>query len=205
MKIIGWLLLIAMFLQSCETKKEKVSLVKYNFKYSITNKQEITNIEVIECAENDYAKYWVFSYSVLKDLEKAKKTVFQFETKKGVTDSLVYTKKDVSEIQKNFKKHPCLLKSLDHIMNLSNEKILFYSKILYDIMVYESQLNGINTANYALDDVSITTILYNKCLYNENNVPEKYLNQANYLKVIPIWCEDKKTFPLYDKNDLIIK
>lgn len=205
MKIASLFIIGIVFLQSCDSKKESIDLVKYNFKYSLESKQDRNVIIVNECSDNDFSKYWIFSYLVMNDFNEPKKSVFYFETRNGVKDSIIYNEKDVLGIQQNFKKNSCLLKSCDHIMMLTNEKILFYDKILYDIMKYDSQLNGIDTAYYAYNDVSIAAILFNKCLYDENNLPPKYLNQSNYLKVIPIWCENRKTFPLFDQKDLEIK
>jgi hypothetical protein len=201
MKVIGLTILVLLSLESCKTKTSS-EFIKYNFKYKLDIDKGSNKINIYECTNNDYVKYGILSHLIIKDLKIIQNTAFYFETKKGTKDSLLYNKEEISIIKKDFSRNQSLIKSCEKIMKLSNEKILFYNKILYDIMIYDSQLNGIDTTYYALNDISITSILYNKCFYDEKQVPKKYQIQSNYLKVIPIWCENRKKFPLFNIKDI---
>jgi hypothetical protein len=208
MKLIITLCLLVL-IQACNNDKNINTKFKYihNFKYFVDNHNpKILNVRVLDCGENDFVKYGVLSELILKDLKVKSKVNFYFFSVQGKKDSLKFDKSEVITIKKNFKKNPCLIKSCYHIIkNITNEKIMFYDKILFEIMIFEAKLNKVDSVNYAKDDVSIISLIHNLCLYPKNNPGNQYKTQSNYLKVLHIWCEDRKIFPLYDKKDFIIR
>jgi hypothetical protein len=204
------IIFISLFIvfNACSDYKTHIDTKKIeNFSCYIDNQNpKIIKVCVLDCRESDFVKYGVLSEIIIKDLKGERRVNFYFYSVTGKKDSLKFDKSEVIKIKKDFKKNTCLVKSCDHIIKkLSNEKILFYDKILFEIMIFDSKLNKIDTINYAKDDVSIVSIIHNLCLYPENNPIDEYITQSNYLKVLHIWCEDKKKFPLYDKNDFIVR
>ena len=208
MKLIITICLFVL-IQACNNDKNINTKFKYihNFKYSVDNHNpKVLNVRVLDCSETDFVKYGVLSELILKDLKFKSMVNFYFFSVHGKKDSLKFDKSEVITIKKNFKKNPCLIKSCNHIIkNITNEKIMFYDKILFEIMIFEAKLNKIDTMNYAKDDVSIVSLIHNLCLYSNNNPSDEYLTQSNYLKVLHIWCEERKNYPLYDKKDFIIR
>jgi hypothetical protein len=205
MKIIGFFLLLLLALESCNSNENKKNSFKDGFEYLVV---EETNrkiaFDVINCSMDDLVKGGVLSELILKDYGNFEKASFYFKSKDHeIIDSLIFDKDEISRIHMNFKKHPCIEKSGKHILkNISNEKILFYDSVLYEIMIYDAGLNHLDTINYSTNDVSIVSILYNQCLYDKKKVPEKYVTQWKYFQVLHIWCEDKG-YKLYDKKDFI--
>lgn len=198
------LFLTLIFLVACQNAidSEKPSVeTKYGFKFQseVQNRKLIVNTFYED--EHDYVKSGVFSQTLLNDYENFDKAVFYFHSK-NFEDSIVYNKKAIDSIKQIYKENSCVLETSEHLLNLSNEKIIFYDGILYKIMLYDGQLHKMDTVSYAFNDVSIVSILLGQCLYNEDNVPEKFDKQLRYFQVLPIWCEDKSLYPLFDEKDL---
>lgn len=198
------LFLTLIFIVACgnavDSEKQSVE-TKYGIKFQseIQNRKLIVNTFYED--ENDYVKSGVFSQTLLNDYENFDKAVFYFHAK-NVEDSIVYNKKAIDSIKQLYKNNSCVLETSAHLLSLSNEKIIFYDSILYNIMLYDEQLHKMDTVFYAINDVSIISILLGKCLYNEDYVPEKFDKQSRYFQVLPIWCEDKNLHPLFDEKDL---
>lgn len=202
------LLSLVLLLQACSDDKTYLELKSINnFSYYIANQNpNKIDVCVINCSETDFVKYGVLSELIIEDLTGERRVNFYFYSVLGKKDCLKFDKSEVIAIKKNFKKNPSLIKSCNHIIkNITNEKIIFYDKILFEIMIFDAKLNKIDTVNYAKDDVSVVSLIHNLCLYSDNNPSDEFQTQSNYLKVLHIWCEDRKNFPLYDEKDFIVR
>lgn len=209
MKIILYLYSL-LFLYSCvsvdsDKSKEKQYNLKYGIKFfSEVNNRELT-ITTLYSSDTDFVKSGVFSQTLLADYESINKAIFYFEMPSGKTDTLIYNKKEIDSIQQLYSQNSCLIKTSEHILlNLSNDKVIFYDSILYNIMLYDSWLHKLDTAYYAISDVSIVSILLGQCLYDEEDIPDKFNTQWRYFQVLHIWCENRKLFSLYNEKDFVV-
>ena len=185
--------------------KSKIQRVG-GFKLSLENSKNGNTVRVIDCKDDDYVKYGALSELILDRVQANQNTAFYFSSRDGNVDSLIYSAKEIASLRQLYKKYPCVLDVCNYIVSeMSDDKIQFYDKVLYDIMLYDSKLNNIDTSFYAKRDVSIVSILYNRCLYNKKSPPKEFEIQAKYFEVLPIWCENKASFPLYDQKDFVIK
>lgn len=206
MKVILYLCALLLIHSCISVGSDKSKEKKYSLKYGIRffdkeDNGEVT-INVLYTSNLDAVKSGVFSQVLLKDYNNISKAVFYFEMPNRKLGTLIYNKQEIDSLKQLYNQNPCLLKSSEHILlNLSNDKILFYDSTLYDIMIYDSQLNKIDMAYYAKSDISIVSILLNQCLYDKENIPNQFQTQWKYFQALHIWCENKKSFPLYDERD----
>jgi hypothetical protein len=194
------LVLIVSCTNSVKTKYEQKNIVHYEYEICTKSDSTIVSIHLKEPGERN--KLGLLSDRIISEVYNKQPIYFKYIFQDTVIHNF-YDLLDASETHSFFLNNE-IKREADRILSeLSVPEVVMYDNCLYDIMKYEAKLNGEKVVNFSWHDVSILSILINRKLYeNSDTIPEKYKTQNKYFRVLPIWCQDRLTFPLFDSLDL---
>ena len=178
--------LIITFLTSCSSDHTN----RHEGVYSYGQVGDVIRVDYKSDSFDNIDKYNLISALIifeenLKSFARPVKIVYSNPINIEV-DSVVYSIHWIDSIDNRFNKYNCVYqKSKNLVTILSNDEIKQYDIALNQIMNYEGFLNGNDTVVYLKNDLSILSILTNRCIYDlDSIVPERFTQQDKYFRAL---------------------